>query len=71
MGPNLIIVPILHEMQWSFMDYKYWIVFIILVAIILYALITLQWMMGVISCVVVMVLILILSRVQPWGKTHT
>ena len=57
-------------MPWKPMDYNYWIVFIILVAIVLYAIITFQWMMGVIACVVVITLALVLSQVQHWGKTH-
>ncbi len=67
---NLIIAPILYENPWNRMDYKYWLVYIILIAIVLYALITLQWMMGVIACVIVIALALILSQVQNWGKPH-
>ena len=39
-----------------FMDRKYWIVFIILIAILLYAIITHQFLMGVIACIVVIIL---------------
>jgi len=67
---NLIIAPIPYENPWNRMDYKFWLVFIILVAIVLYALITFQWLMGVIACALVIIAAAILSRVQHGEKPH-
>lgn len=53
------------------MDRKYWIVFIILIAILLYAIITHQFLMGVIVCIVVIILTWILSMIQHWDKFST
>lgn len=53
------------------MDRKYWIVFIILIAILLYAIITHQFLMGVIACIVVIILAWILSLIRQWEKFRT
>ena len=51
------------------MERNFWIVFIILIAILCYAFITFQWLLGVIACIVVVIIALVLSHVQHWGKT--
>lgn len=53
------------------MDHNYWIVFVILIAIMLYTIITVQWTLGIIACLVVIVVAGILSQVQHWGKTQS
>lgn len=53
------------------MDRKHWIVFVILIAIMLYAIVSYQWLMGVISCIVVVLLAWILSQKQHWGKIQS
>ena len=56
-------------MVWFRMERNYWIVFIILIAIMPYTFITFQWLFGVIACIVVVVIAFILSNVQQWGKS--
>lgn len=53
------------------MDRKYWVVFIILIAIMLYSIISYQWLMGFIACIVVILLAGILSHIQHWGRSST
>ena len=53
------------------MERNYWIVFIILIAIVCYAIITFQWLLGVILCILVVIIALVLSHVQHWGKPGT
>jgi len=61
---------ILHKgIVWFRMERNYWIVFIILIAIMCYAFITFQWLLGVMACIVVVVIAFILSNVQKWGKS--
>lgn len=66
-----MIVPLIHSMPWTLMDRKYWIVFVILIVIMLYAIISYQWLMGVIACIVVILLAWILSHVEHWGRSST
>jgi predicted outer membrane lipoprotein len=51
------------------MDRNYWIVFIVLIAIMCYAIISFQWLLGVIACIIVVIIALVLSHLQHWGKT--
>jgi predicted outer membrane lipoprotein len=61
---------LLHKgMVWFRMERNYWIVFIILIAIMCYAIISFQWLLGVIACIVVVIIALVLSHLQDWGKT--
>jgi len=68
LGGKAYYCPDENEMPQVFMDRKYWIVFIILIAILLYAIITHQFLMGVIVCIVVIILAWILSMIQHWDK---
>jgi hypothetical protein len=58
-------------MRWFRMERNYWIVFLILIAIVCYAIITFQWLLGVILCILVVIIALVLSHVQHWGKPGT
>lgn len=53
------------------MEQNYRILLLIIgIAVVLYAFMTLQFLLGIIAVVVIIIAILILPHVEPWIKSH-